>query len=191
MDLRARSRWQTMQRVQSVALDLFEQHGYEAVSVADIAREAEVAERTIYRHFGSKERLVTADELDDRAFAEIAQLAADHDLRTATRLAIEGLRADASVSGAQWSDGFRKLRLVYGDQALRTAFSASLSGMVVGLAVDVAHARGLPPDDLATRAAVAAVFAALECGIEGALDEATPQALVRELLVCIDALDRF
>ncbi len=191
MDLRARTRQQTMRRVQSVALDLFEKRGYEAVSVADIAREAEVAERTIYRHFGSKEQLVTADELDERAFAEIARLAAGNDLRVATRLAIEGLQGDAAASAAQWDDAFRKLRLVYGEQSLRAAFSASLSAMVTSLADAVAQERGLPAGDLATRAAVAAVFAALECGIEGALDEATPQALARELLVCLDALDRF
>lgn len=191
MGLREATRLATMRRVQSVALDLVEQRGYDRVSVADIARAAGVAERTIYRHFGTKEGLVVLDELDELAGIEIARLAADQDLRVATRIAVQGLRESAEITPEQWADSFRRLRLVYREPALRATFATLLSAMTAELAQAVATARGLAPDDRQTHAVVAAVFAALEVAAQGALDEATPEALERELLACLDALDRF
>lgn len=191
MDLRELTRRQTMRRVQSIALDLFEQHGYDRVSVADIARAAQVAERTIYRHFGTKERLVLLDELDEIAGAEIARLAANRDLREATRIAVRGLRESPVITPQQWADSFRRLRLIYRAPALRSAMASALDSLTAELARAVAVQRGLTPDDRSTHAIVAAVFAALEVACRGALDEATPEALERELLVCLDALDRF
>lgn len=191
MDLRERTRRESMRRVQSVALELFEQRGYVDVSVAEVAGAAGVAERTVYRHFGSKERLVLRDELDEIAVPVIASLAADLDLCTATRIAIRGLRESAEITPEQWADSFRRLRLVYREPTLRAALAALLGSMTAELAQAVAAARGLPQDDRPTHAAVAAVFAALEVACQGALDEATPEALEREFLACLDALDRF
>ncbi len=191
MDLRERTRRETMRRVQSIALDLFEQRGYDRVSVADIAQGAQVAERTIYRHFGTKERLVLLDELDEIAGAEIARLAADRDLREATRIAVRGLRESAGVTPQQWADSFRRLRLIYREPVLRAAMASAVDALTAELAQAVAVERGLAPDDRSTHAVVAAVFAALEVGCQGAIDEATPEALEREILACLDALDRF
>ncbi|MBD3941123.1 helix-turn-helix transcriptional regulator [Microbacterium sp. NEAU-LLC] len=177
--------------MQSIALDLFEQRGYDRVSVADIARGAEVAERTIYRHFGTKERLVLLDELDEMAGAQIARLAADRDLREATRLAVRGLRQSPEVTPQQWADSFRRLRLIYREPALRAAMASAMDTLTAELARAVAVERGLARDDRPTHAGVAAVFASLEVACQGALDEATPEALEREILLCLDALDRF
>lgn len=44
-------------RVMEVATDLFVRHGYAATSLIDVAREAGVATRTLYQHFGDKEAL--------------------------------------------------------------------------------------------------------------------------------------
>jgi TetR/AcrR family transcriptional repressor of mexJK operon len=44
-------------RVLDVATNLFIRHGYAATSLVDIASQAGVATRTIYEHFGDKERL--------------------------------------------------------------------------------------------------------------------------------------
>ena len=50
--------------MQQVALDLFEQRGFAAVGVEEIARAAGVGPATVYRHFGSKERIVLWDDYD-------------------------------------------------------------------------------------------------------------------------------
>jgi len=62
--LRERNRLETMLRVQDVALGLFEKRGYDSVSMEEIAEGAEVGVATVYRHFGTKERIVLWDEYD-------------------------------------------------------------------------------------------------------------------------------
>ena len=54
-DLRERKRAAVMTHIQDVALQLFTRHGSVAVTIADVAAEAGVAERTVYRHFGTKQ----------------------------------------------------------------------------------------------------------------------------------------
>ncbi len=45
-------------RIVEAAVTAFAEHGYEATSTAEIARRADVAEATIFRHFGSKKDLL-------------------------------------------------------------------------------------------------------------------------------------
>jgi AcrR family transcriptional regulator len=50
------------------AARLFAERGYEHVAISDLAREAEVAEQTVYNYFRTKEQLVTDqdEEIQDR-----------------------------------------------------------------------------------------------------------------------------
>jgi AcrR family transcriptional regulator len=57
--LRERKKARTRQLIADSAARLFAAHGYENVSVSDVAREAEVAEATVYNYFQTKEQLVT------------------------------------------------------------------------------------------------------------------------------------
>src|ERR1700691_1216834 len=52
----------------ATAARLFAERGYERVTVTDVAREAEVAEQTVYNYFPTKERLVTdrEEQVQDR-----------------------------------------------------------------------------------------------------------------------------
>lgn len=45
-------------KILEVSIDLFAKNGYSNTSTSQIAREAEVAEGTIFKHFGSKENLL-------------------------------------------------------------------------------------------------------------------------------------
>jgi len=60
--LRERKKARTRQLIADAAARLFAQRGYENVTVADVAREAEVSEQTVYNYFRSKEQLVTDRE---------------------------------------------------------------------------------------------------------------------------------
>jgi AcrR family transcriptional regulator len=51
----------TRERLVSAAFDLFEERGYEAASVDDIAARARVGRTTAFRQFGSKEALIFPD----------------------------------------------------------------------------------------------------------------------------------
>jgi AcrR family transcriptional regulator len=60
--LRERKKARTRQLIADTAARLFAERGYEHVAVTDVAREAEVAEQTVYNYFPTKEQLVTDRE---------------------------------------------------------------------------------------------------------------------------------
>src|SRR5438067_8462798 len=56
--LRDRKKARTRRLIADAAARLFAERGYEQVAVTDVAREAEVAEQTVYNYFPTKEQLV-------------------------------------------------------------------------------------------------------------------------------------
>lgn len=64
MDRRARKKAQTRRQIQQVAQRLFAEHGFESVTITDIAGQAEVAVQTVFNHFPTKENLFFADRAD-------------------------------------------------------------------------------------------------------------------------------
>ena len=56
--LRERKKVRTRQLIAETARQLFAEHGFEAVPVAEVARVAEVSEATVYNYFPTKEDLV-------------------------------------------------------------------------------------------------------------------------------------
>jgi AcrR family transcriptional regulator len=57
-----RKRRQARQRIVEAARELFEERGFDGVSVGDIAERAEVGRTTFFRHFGDKQEVVFARE---------------------------------------------------------------------------------------------------------------------------------
>jgi AcrR family transcriptional regulator len=62
--LRERWRLNAMRTIQERALDLFDERGFDAVTIEEIAAAAEVSPSSVYRYFGTKEGLIVADEFD-------------------------------------------------------------------------------------------------------------------------------
>ena len=60
--LRDLKKARTRRLIADTAARLFAERGYERVAVKDVAREAEVAEQTVYNYFPTKEHLVTDRE---------------------------------------------------------------------------------------------------------------------------------
>jgi AcrR family transcriptional regulator len=57
LDGRARKKARTREHIRGIAHRLFAEHGFDAVPVADVAREADVAVQTVFNHFATKEEL--------------------------------------------------------------------------------------------------------------------------------------
>jgi len=56
--LRERKKRQTREAIAHAAMALFAQHGFDAVTVADVARAADVSEKTVFNYFAAKEDLI-------------------------------------------------------------------------------------------------------------------------------------
>jgi AcrR family transcriptional regulator len=56
-DRRARKKLRTRTEVRSAAQRLFDERGFDAVTIADVAAEADVAVQTVFNHFATKEEL--------------------------------------------------------------------------------------------------------------------------------------
>ena len=67
LTLRQRNRLEAQRRLQVIALSLFEQKGFDEITMQDVAQAGEVSESTLYRYFGTKEALVLWDEFDPDA----------------------------------------------------------------------------------------------------------------------------
>ena len=60
--LRERKKRQTRQRISDVAIGLFVAHGFDNVTIAEVAAAAEVSVNTVYNYFQAKEDLVLPPE---------------------------------------------------------------------------------------------------------------------------------
>ncbi len=78
--LRERKRIERRQAIEAAAVDLFERHGFDATTIEDIAAVVDIAPRTFFSYFATKEDVVLADYngrleliltgLDDRPLTE-------------------------------------------------------------------------------------------------------------------------
>jgi AcrR family transcriptional regulator len=152
-----------MRRVQRSALDLFEAHGFDAVTVEQIAAVAEVSPPTVYRHFGTKEKIVLWDEYDPLLFAAIAERLPHDALLVAV---CDGLvRALDRIYSADAPRILRRARLVVQHEALAAANTASMAALRRGLAKILSDASA-SRDALEADVMAAAIVATLEVAIE-------------------------
>ncbi|HEV2507140.1 MAG TPA: TetR/AcrR family transcriptional regulator [Mesorhizobium sp.] len=70
--LRDRKKQETRQAISNVATLLFVEHGFDQVSVTDVAREAGVARKTVFNYFARKEDLVFDREDEVRELVRAA-----------------------------------------------------------------------------------------------------------------------
>ena len=72
--LRERKRDRTRKALINAAIDLFERHGYDGTTVAEIAEAADIGTRTFFSYFASKEELLFP-ESDARVQAAVTAIA--------------------------------------------------------------------------------------------------------------------
>lgn len=167
----------TREALRRTALAMFSQRGYDAVTVAQVARAANVSHMTFFRHFPSKESVVVADLFDPVIAAAVAAQPREW---APLRRAVQGLVAALDDDGARAelaSDEFReRVQLAASTPSLRGAVSAaslateeaiaaaldvSLGGATGGGAGGGSADGATPgPGPLAARAAAAATMGA-------------------------------
>lgn len=147
---RERKKAATRQAIADAALELFLEHGFERVSVRDVAEKADVSTTTLFAHFPSKEALVF-----DREESVDAKLAAAVRERPAGQDVVEALRAHALTSWVSINSDPRLERftaLVDGTPALREYAERMWMRHAGTLSTVIAEELGREADDLACSA---------------------------------------
>lgn len=185
-DWRSRRWAATHQRIYDTALELFQQHGFERVSVGQIAAGAGVSVPTFYAHYPSKEHVVmqlpTAEEVSQIVAAQPAGLTVGQRIRRVIPLWL------ARFTGEQLDVHLARWRVIAATPSLRTRaaeFERTTAGMVSD-ALPV-EGPGLHPSDTVM---VNAYMAAFTSGVLAWADsngERDLEVLVEE---AFDALER-
>lgn len=111
--LREQSKAETRLAIQLAAVELFEQNGYDATTVDDIARRAAVAPRTFFRYFPSKELTLFSKDIAPRLASLVTDAPAELAPFAALRWAVDELT------------DFESTPLDLRRQALRRRFSST------------------------------------------------------------------
>lgn len=144
--LRERKRLRAMRRIQDVALDLFDEHGFDQVTVDDIAGRCEVSPSTVYRYFGTKEQLVIWDEYDPAAIQIIMAELDDYGPFEAVRRVV---RSFVQVAFEHEGERVRRrLRLSYATPSVEAASTLQAYEMANLIAGVLATKLERDPDDL-------------------------------------------
>jgi AcrR family transcriptional regulator len=144
--LRERKKLAAMQRIQEVALDLFDLRGFDDVTIEEIAAAAEVSPSSVYRYFGTKEQVVLWDELDVRLFDMV-------EAELASRPPVEAMRRALSAVMTEYFDrdeylARRKTRYALEEPALRAALLEQTDELSRRVAEGLARASGQSVDEL-------------------------------------------
>jgi AcrR family transcriptional regulator len=165
--LRERKRLAAMRSIQESALDLFDERGFDAVTIEEIADAAEVSASTVYRYFDTKEGLIVSDEFDALSQQALDDLLGLSDpVDTARRIVADyesaagGMDGPAPFGVSPW----RRVRYFFQEPSVRLAVYASLDRASNRIAASMAARRGMSPTTahVAAHAFVFGYFAALE-----------------------------
>jgi AcrR family transcriptional regulator len=165
-DRRALKKARTRQQIRSVAHRLFDEQGFDSVTIADIARDADVAVQTVFNHFATKEELFfdgRASWVDGPADAVRSREPSVPPL-TALRAHLVDLVAER-VGGHRCPDRRRTIATVEGSDALRAHERLLMHDAEVRLRHALLEAWGSeefasPPDPESAALLIAAVWVA-------------------------------
>ena len=175
--LRERKKQRTREQIIEAAMGLFAERGYQATTIADIATAADVAPRTFFSYFPSKEAVVfhTVDRDLDGLASALRDRLPDETAFDALRSWIDGMYDNWT---AEEDEAVLRKRLCREDEGL-TNFQGGVMARIQKLLLE-AIARDLdePQDSLRPRLVAAAAMAALH-SLDNTLDEKPDQHVGR------------
>lgn len=142
-----RRRSTTRGHIAEVALDLFGERGFDAVSVDDVAQAAGIARRTLFRYYASKNAILWGDF--DAHLAHLRDLLDDVDPRIPLSAALRDALLAFNTFGEAEAVAHRKRMRVILETAELQAYSMTMyAGWREVIAAFVAQRSGVKIDDL-------------------------------------------
>jgi AcrR family transcriptional regulator len=188
--LRERKKQRTREQIIEAAMGLFAERGYQATTIADIATAADVAPRTFFSYFSSKEAVVFHNV--DRDLDGLASALRD---RLPGETAFDSLRRWIDVKFDEWTaeedEAVLRKRLCREDEGLANFESGMMARIQELLLEAIADDLDEPQDALRPQLVAAAAVAAL-ISLGGSFDEKAeqrvPVAKAEALAVLDDAM---
>ncbi|MFD0026376.1 TetR/AcrR family transcriptional regulator [Streptomyces sp. NPDC058382] len=189
-NLRERRRSETRRLIQAHAVRLFTDHGYDTVTVADVAEAAGVSAMTVYRHFPTKEDLVLIDQPARLIAERVAASPATQPLvRRVGNALIDAATASTGGHGDELAANERFLldclRLMVSTPALRARHLDSQyalqQAIVDALGEDASGPEASFRAQAATSACIAAMHTALTRWVEDGGRTKLPDLIARAL----------
>lgn len=162
---RDRKKAQTRAAIETAALELFAAHGYSDTTLEDITEAADIAPRTFFRYFASKEELLVGD-VHERIPQLAARLAArpveESPLDAVLNALLEVGPEDGEDMAQERERQLLRARLVETDPAVLAAFLQSYAAWEQVIANYLRDRRaGLDPDDPYPALLAASIMGAL------------------------------
>ena len=189
--LRERKKLQRRAAIEAAALDLFEEHGFDGTTTEQIAARADIAPRTFFSYFATKEDVVLADYAQrlDRIVEELAG-------RPAGESPWDALRASLLVVASDYEDErsalMRRFRIMTTNPsvfarslALQAGWEDTLSSVISGR-IDTDGEQGGMLARLLAASALAAMRSAIQHWVMSGHRDPLPELAT----TCFDQLAR-
>ncbi len=181
--LRERKKAKTKAAIQHHALWLFQQQGYDATTIEQIAEAADISPSTFFRYFPTKEDVVMWDDLDPRIIAAFEAQPTEWGpipaLRSALREVFAGLPAEVAAQQRE------RARLIIAVPELRMRMLDQFASMIELIAQLVARRIGRRADEFAVRTFAGAVVGVLLAALFASVENL--QADYADYIALIDA----
>jgi AcrR family transcriptional regulator len=186
--LRERKKLATRQLIAETARRLFAERGFDGVTVAEIARAAEVSEKTVFNYFPTKEDLVywQLEAFEAQILGAIAEREPGESALDAFRrfvLQPRGLIVEKDAAARE--ELLRLTRVIAASPALLEREQQIFRRFTASLAVQLAQETGAAPDDVEPRVAADAMMGVHRALVDFArrriLAGARPPGLAREV----------
>ena len=150
LGLRELKKQRTRQLIADTAWRLFAERGFDAVPVAEIAREAEVSEATVFNYFPTKEDLVfhRMEAFEDELLDAIRERGEDESIVEAFGRFVLRPRGFLGSDDPEATEGMRRVAWVMtGSQALQAREREILDRYTSTVAALIAEERGMSAGD--------------------------------------------
>ena len=146
--LRARKKRAARESIAATARRLFAEHGYDAVTVAEVAAAADVSEKTVFNYFPTKADLAFAgrEEGIEQFVTAIAQRPAGSPVLDVFRTMTERV-LDVFVAGRD-EDLLAVAKILRGSEALRERLTVGWDSGAAEITAAIAASTGAADDDL-------------------------------------------
>jgi AcrR family transcriptional regulator len=183
--LRERKKQRTRQALIDAAVRLFEERGYEATTVADIAAAAEVTPRTFFLHFPAKEAVVFANS-PSRLELGLGILASRHPGEPVRDLLVRAMTEmiqDTWESDLASGLGVLRVRLLMTSPALRASLFTGLFAAQGELAAVLRSVYPDELDDIDAAALVGALVGAVYAAVLGSVQRGDSATKLRDAML--------